>query len=289
MNLFLNYLLNMMLEGVLFEIFFIVGIVIITLMKYFNKDIWWVTIFFSTIIVKILSLNKDFWDWWFCSIIWGVVIILLNAISGLFIVILRRKINFIFKLLIIVPVFICFLIVSVFTSASFLYQNSPYNKSTEYINEGVFLLNEEKVTEAIECFDKAIAVCPNDVLAYNNKGIALSVQKKYDEALKCYEKAIKISPRDSFAYLNKGRYFGEIKKNYSEAIVMYNKAISLDPFDGEVYFYKGVAYKELGDYNESLKCLNKSLDLIPSFKERISSVKSEIYTKGEEYIRTSLH
>ena len=57
--------------------------------------------------------------------------------------------------------------------------------------------------KAIECYDKAIELDPNNP-AWNNMGLAYDDKKEYDKAIECYEKAIKLEPNDSKAWLNIG-------------------------------------------------------------------------------------
>ena len=64
------------------------------------------------------------------------------------------------------------------------------------------LENLNKYKEAIENYEKAIKVNPNQDNYYNNLGISLHNLKKYKEAIKNYEKAIKINPNDANYYYN---------------------------------------------------------------------------------------
>jgi tetratricopeptide (TPR) repeat protein len=54
----------------------------------------------------------------------------------------------------------------------------------EWYNKGVTLGCQGKYDEAIQAFDKAIELNPDDPNTWFNKGIALLKQSKYDEAIK---------------------------------------------------------------------------------------------------------
>ena len=49
----------------------------------------------------------------------------------------------------------------------------------------------EKYAEAIECYDKALEINPQNADAYYNKGLSLSTIEKYAEAIECMIKPLK--------------------------------------------------------------------------------------------------
>ncbi|NRB10254.1 MAG: tetratricopeptide repeat protein [Rickettsiaceae bacterium] len=54
-----------------------------------------------------------------------------------------------------------------------------------------------KLEEAIEQFDKAIKLNPNDFKTYSSKGITLLALGKPEQALEQFDMALKINPNDS--------------------------------------------------------------------------------------------
>src|SRR3989338_6791372 len=58
------------------------------------------------------------------------------------------------------------------------------------------ILNKEH-DSAIEAYTKAIALDPNDALAYNNRGAAYANKGQYDRAIEDYNKAIALNPNDA--------------------------------------------------------------------------------------------
>lgn len=61
-------------------------------------------------------------------------------------------------------------------------------------NKGCILTKLGKYQEAIESYDKALEINPNDFDAWNNKGHALKDSGRYQEAITSYDKALKINP-----------------------------------------------------------------------------------------------
>ena len=64
--------------------------------------------------------------------------------------------------------------------------------------------NLSKHQEAIEWYDKALKIDPNNVIALYDKGFALNNLGKYEEAIEWYDKALKIDPNNVDALNNKG-------------------------------------------------------------------------------------
>ena len=58
-----------------------------------------------------------------------------------------------------------------------------------WVNKGTVLSNLEKPTEAIECFEKALELKPDNVFALFNKALTLHHLGKYPEAIKFFDQA----------------------------------------------------------------------------------------------------
>jgi len=59
---------------------------------------------------------------------------------------------------------------------------------------GVTLQEQGKPEEAIEAYNKALAIKPDNAEAYNNMGITLADEGKLEEALEVYHKSLTIKP-----------------------------------------------------------------------------------------------
>ena len=64
--------------------------------------------------------------------------------------------------------------------------------SEEYYKKGMSHAKIEDYEEAIKCFDKAVQLDPNNVLAWISKANALIEYGNEEEARKCLDKASKI-------------------------------------------------------------------------------------------------
>jgi len=137
------------------------------------------------------------------------------------------------------------------------------NEAMEWCDKGKTFYEQGKYSEAIECYDKALALDPNLASAWSYKGVALANQGKYSEAIECYDKAIAINPNEALAWNNKGlALIGQGK--YSEALECIDKAIAINPNYADVWATKGVALANQGKYPEAIICLDKAIAIDPN-------------------------
>ena len=139
------------------------------------------------------------------------------------------------------------------------------NKGYVYYMYGRILLEENKVNEALLCFDMAKTYSPFLKEAYFFKALLLKVHKRFDEAKEEMLKAHKFIYEEidlaDFYYFIGNYCYKFINKEYE--IIMYQKSYSLNP------------NKELYDELMAIKSIDTSVDLDESkfvevcLKERI--------------------
>ena len=113
--------------------------------------------------------------------------------------------------------------------------------------------------EAINAYNKAIDLNPNDASAYNNRGLAYDNLDKNNLAIADYEKAIELNPKYGDAFNNLAKTYGR-RGYYKQAILFYDRIIELNPKDADAYYDRGNAYNRLGDSrfaNQDLKIAAK--------------------------------
>ena len=122
---------------------------------------------------------------------------------------------------------------------------------------------KKEYNKAIQCYDKAIEIKPNNAEAWNNKGNTLYRSGKHNEAIHCYDKAIEIKPNNADAWYNKGNTLYRSGK-HNEAIHCYDKVLAIEPNYGKAWNNKGNAYDDLGKPNEAFLCYDKALEIEPN-------------------------
>ena len=97
---------------------------------------------------------------------------------------------------------------------------------------GVIFCQTNNFDHAIELFNQAIALRPNDAAIYSNQGNALQHLKQYKAALDSYNMAIGLNPGHAETYNDRGVAVNNLKQ-YGEAIQSYSQAIALNSHDAK--------------------------------------------------------
>ncbi len=147
--------------------------------------------------------------------------------------------------------------------------------------EGNALWELDKYEEALQAYDNAIAIKPDDHKAWSNKGVVFVKLEKYEEALQAYEKAIALKPDFHEAWYNKGVARGKLGKD-EEALQAFDIAIALKRDFHEAWYNKGVAHGKLGKYEEALQAYDKAIALKPDDHKAWSNKGVALKLLGKE-------
>jgi len=131
-------------------------------------------------------------------------------------------------------------------------------------NKGSSLCTLGRHEEAIDCFDKALAIDPRKAKPWANKGVSLGALGRSEEAIACYDKALAIDPRYAPAWSNKGSDLAALER-HEEAIACYDKALAIDPQFATIWSNKGVSLTEFGQNEEAIACYDKALAIDPRY------------------------
>src|SRR5579872_868768 len=128
---------------------------------------------------------------------------------------------------------------------------------------GLAQLGLGKYADAATAFQKQLAANPADDTANNLLGIALYDEKKYDEAAAAFNKQIALKPLDPNAYAYLGAVYID-QKHFDTAVVQLEKAVALDPENAAVQLRLGQAYLGTGKTDAALGAFDKAASLSPS-------------------------
>jgi tetratricopeptide (TPR) repeat protein len=172
------------------------------------------------------------------------------------------------------------------------------NTAAYWIKEGDVLQNQSKNDEAIQAYDKAIEIDPQNEEAWTKKGSAFFGSDRAGasyEAVRCFDNAILINPNYAEAWMEKGRWldFSEYAAYVNEGVgardEMARKAnecldevIRIEPNNTEALELKGDNLKLLGMNMDALLYYDRIISIAP--EDNLTCYKTW-EKKGEIYRR----
>src|SRR6266567_2646303 len=102
------------------------------------------------------------------------------------------------------------------------------NLAAAFNGRGTAYRAKRDLVRAIQDYDQAIKLNPNDVRAISNRGNAYLAQRQYDRAIEDYDLAIALDPKEAIPFNNRGNAYYK-KGQVDRAIQDFDLAIELDP------------------------------------------------------------
>ena len=141
--------------------------------------------------------------------------------------------------------------------------------NTNLILKGIELSSQGRYEEAIQFYDQALAINPDDKEGWNGKGDALDDLGKHEEAIICYDYVLRIHPDDS-TWTMKGIVLNKINR-HQEASICFDKALSINPHNATALTMQKSNQEKYSDaqlekMNESNKMANKAIEAFESKK-----------------------
>ncbi|MDR3456775.1 MAG: tetratricopeptide repeat protein [Verrucomicrobiae bacterium] len=158
------------------------------------------------------------------------------------------------------------------------------DNSVAHYNLGNDLLERGQIKEAIEQYDWAVRINPQDADAHNNLGSAFLQQARYADAAVHLQKALALNPADTDAYVNLGNlYFQQGQVN--EAITNYQQALQINPDIAEAHNNLGSAFFQKGNQEEAVAHLQRALEINPQYLSARANLAWLLATSSQASIR----
>lgn len=152
-----------------------------------------------------------------------------------------------------------------------------------YIVNGDVHFQSRQYDKAIENYQKAIEINPDNDRAHHKLGIVYFNLGLYATAIENYTKAIDINPNKIEAYHGRGIVYG-MQSEYQKSITDLTKALQIDktveatdsrfPLRANIYHNRGFIYLHLEEYQKSLADFEKAIEINPGYTQAINSRKS---------------
>ena len=150
----------------------------------------------------------------------------------------------------------------------------PYEKALQLKPQDSTILNNlcgaygnsGRYGEAVKSCQEAIRLKPDLAEAYNNLGWSYRQMGRYQEAIQASKQAIRLQPDMATAHYNLGNAYAAMKQ-YPEAADSYKQAIRIEFDYAEAHLNLGAAYNQMGRYEEAIDSYKRALQLKPLLPE----------------------
>ena len=155
------------------------------------------------------------------------------------------------------------------------------NKVLSYddlIKKGDEAYKNQKYTEAIDLYTKAVVYAPNDAITMLKIANIYKLTGNNTKALSFYDKLLALDKENSDAYFNKGLVLAN-QKNYDDSIKCFERVIQLTPDYPYAYYSLGMAYEKKGDKSKAIEYyylytgLEQNETMLNSVKEKIKELE----------------
>ena len=135
---------------------------------------------------------------------------------------------------------------------------------------GAAMLALSRVTEALTQFDRALAVAPRLLPALIGRAQALQRLQRFEAALLTLEQALRLAPQAGEAHYHRGDVLFELHR-YEEALAGYDRALAAGLESVELLNNRGNALRELARHGEALESYQRALALAPDRAETLTN------------------
>jgi tetratricopeptide (TPR) repeat protein len=144
--------------------------------------------------------------------------------------------------------------------------NFCWNTAMQHYKEGCSKLAVRKWQEAINEFDRAIAMSPDSGRYYAKRGQAHAALKNDAKAIEDFTKATEKSPNVADGWYQMGVYYFN-KDEHQKAFDNLTKALEKDPMNYDAYMYRAQCCERLNKMTSAIYDYTQAISIKPSDSE----------------------
>jgi tetratricopeptide (TPR) repeat protein len=121
-----------------------------------------------------------------------------------------------------------------------------------------------KYRDALAAYDRVLQFQPSLALVWRNKGVVLALARQPEEALNAFDRALQLQPDDYVTWYLRGNLFRNNLRSPQAALDSYNRALQYQPNFADAWTGKGRSLYELGNARAALSALDNATQLNPN-------------------------
>ena len=155
----------------------------------------------------------------------------------------------------------------------------PQN-AVAYTNLALVLQSEGRVDEAVECSRQALALQPNVAEAHFNLGYAFHCKGEIENAIACYQRALALKPGLFVPHLNLGAAL-QVQGQTEQAIEIYRRGLVLQPNSATLLSNLSNALWEIDKLDEAIDCGRRAVAIDPNFAQGHLNLGNALVSTGQ--------
>jgi tetratricopeptide (TPR) repeat protein/peroxiredoxin len=142
----------------------------------------------------------------------------------------------------------------------------PDTLANSWNNLGLLAAREGRTGDAVGCFQEALKLSPDHMIALDNLGSAYRQQKRWEDARKTYERALEVSSNDAEANYGLGMVFAQ-NDDTARAFDSLQKALKLRPVYPEALNNLGILYLRTQRRDQAVASFEECISVAPAFDQ----------------------
>jgi tetratricopeptide (TPR) repeat protein len=163
-----------------------------------------------------------------------------------------------------------------FERATELRASYPDTLPNAWNNLGLLAARAGDTARAMTCFQKAVRLSPDDLIALNNLGNAYRAQKNWDAARKIFEHAVEVDARDPEANYGLAMVFAQ-EDNTADAYEYLQRALKSRADYPEALNNLGILYLRTQRRDEAVASFEQCIHVAPEFDQAYLNL-ARVYT-----------
>jgi len=145
---------------------------------------------------------------------------------------------------------------------------------------GNLYIEQNKLMDALELFERLIVQDPSQAKAFNSLGHVYFCLGRLERALKAFQRAIALDPYLALAHQNLGYTYSDLEC-YDDAVLAFQNAIRLEPRNARPYYGLGLVYAIVGNEVRAINILQFSITLDPLYAGPRISLAAIYQSQGD--------
>jgi tetratricopeptide (TPR) repeat protein len=160
---------------------------------------------------------------------------------------------------------------------------APSAALRDALNQGTAALLAGQSGRALELFEHALLIEPDNILALHNKGGALAAEERYEEAITCFNRVLELDPDDCDALTNRARLLFR-QKELAAAFRDFKNVLKHKPDHAESWNGLGRVLGANGQLDSAEECFTNALSADPDNSEarELLSLTRQMRAKTKE-------